>query len=430
MASLSKTAQSLWSEHRRATVAGLVLLATALALVGYLLLKRPGDVSNPDAPFESSAAEGSAGIVDWPTYGQNGERTRYLAAKEVKPPFKLAWKFKGEALLEYSPIIVEGTLYGINNNGLAFSIDAKSGKARWKRRVAQLNASTPTYDDGRIYLSNLDPGQVLALDAKTGRTLWRRALPGRTESSPVVDGNKVITGCECGTLFAFKKRTGKLVWQTSLGGEIKAAPALSDDGILYVGDYGSLLTAVRASNGAIKWQSPAQGLGFGQSGRFYATAAVAFERVYVGNVDGRMYSYERDSGELAWSQSTGNYVYAAAIAADTPNTRPSIYFGSYDGTFYSLDARSGEVRWQEEAGGAVSGAGSLIGEIVYVANLAKTRTIGFRASDGKRVFNFKDGAYNPVISDGRRLYLTGTESIYALRPVEELPKKAKKAGGK
>jgi outer membrane protein assembly factor BamB len=432
MPSVSKTAQMLWSEHRRASVVGLVLLAAALALVAYLLLKRPGDVSNPDAPFEAPGAQASAAAVDWPTYGQNGERTRYLAAKGVKPPFKVAWRFKGQALLEYSPIVVAGTLYGINNNGLAFALDAKTGKARWKRRVAQLNASAPTFDDGRLYLSNLEPGQVLALDAKTGRTLWRRGLPGRTESSPAVNGNKVIAGCECGTLFAFDKKTGKPAWQTNLGGEIKAAPALGDDGIVYVGDYGSQLTAVKASNGAIKWQSDAQGLGFGQSGRFYATAAVAFQRVYVGNVDGRVYSYERDSGDLAWSQSTGDYVYAAAVAADTPNTRPSVYVGSYDGSFYSLDARTGDVRWEEEAGGAVSGAASLIGEIVYVANLAKTRTIGFRASDGKRVFNFKDGAYNPVVSDGRRLYVTGVEAIYALRPVDELPRKGQKAnkGGK
>jgi outer membrane protein assembly factor BamB len=425
------TLRNIWQSHPRLVVGAGVLLTAAAVLVAYLVLKRPGDVSNPDAPFEVEEAK-EVRTENWPLYGFNPERTRYLPAKKLKPPFKVTWKFKAEALLEYSPIVVDGTIYGLNNNGLAFAVDAGTGKARWKREVAALNASAPTYSGGRLYMANLEPGQAQALDADTGKTVWRRSLPGRTESSPVVVGDRVILGCECGTLFALDAKTGKSVWETDLAGEVKAAPAFQD-GVVYVGDYGSQLSAVRASSGEIKWQSGSQGLGLGQSGRFYASPAVAYDRVYVGNVDGRMYSYERDSGALAWSQSTGNYVYAAPVVADTPDTQPTVYFGSYDGQFYALDARSGAVRWQQAAGGAVSGAASLVGEVVYVANLAKTRTIGFRARDGKRLFNFKDGAYNPVISDGQRLYVTGYETIYALKPISKreaarLEKKGK--GGK
>ena len=34
----------------------------------------------------------------------------------------------------------------------------------------------------------------------------------------------------------------------------------------------------------------------------------------------------------------------------------------------------------------------------------------------------------PVISDGRRIYLTGYSSIYALQPVKKKPKQKKGAG--
>ena len=40
-----------------------------------------------------------------------------------------------------------------------------------------------------------------------------------------------------------------------------------------------------------------------------------------------MYSFEKESGDLAWSHSTGGEVYAGAVAADTPNTEPTVYFG-------------------------------------------------------------------------------------------------------
>ena len=37
---------------------------------------------------------------------------------------------------------------------------------------------------------------------------------------------------------------------------------------------------------------------------------------------------------------------------------------------------------------------------------------------GREVFTYPRGTYTPVISDGRRLYLTGYSSITALQPYE------------
>ena len=418
----------------------------AIAVAGYLVLKRPGDKScTAPCTITSEAPKPISGTTDWPMYGLDPERTRYLDAAVVKPPFSIRWKFKGRALLEYSPILVGRQLFGVNNNGLAFSVKVRTGKARWKRQVARLNASAPTYSDRMLYLSNLEPGQVVALAAYDGHEVWRHPLPGRTESSPLVVGNKVVVGCECNTVFALDKRTGRTIWERQVNGAVKAAPAYSG-GIVYIGDYSGELSALRVKDGSIKWQTGSQGSSFGRSGRFYATATVAFGRVYVGNVDGRMYSFDQRTGRLAWSRSTGNYVYAAAVAARTPDTQPTVYFGSYDGTLYALDARTGEERWKVPDLGAISGAASLIGDTVYVADLKTTSTYGFDVRNGRRVFQYTDGAYNPVISDGKGLLLTGYKTLYAMRPASgpakdgivagpteqaaKKPKQPRKAGGK
>ena len=58
------------------------------------------------------------------------------------------------------------------------------------------------------------------------------------------------------------------------------------------------------------------------------------------------------------------------------------------------------------------------GTIFYVGDLKTTQTFGFRASDGKVVFASRDGAYNPVIADGQKLYMTGYRVIYALKPAK------------
>jgi outer membrane protein assembly factor BamB len=166
-----------------------------------------------------------SGLADWPMYGLNEARTRYLDAPSVKPPFSIRWRFKGNHLLEYSPVLVGNQLFAINNNGLAFAMKASTGKARWKRQVASLNASSPAYAKHRLYIVNLVPGHIVKLDAKTGKTIWKRSLPSRAESSPLVIDRTVYFGCEDGNLYALSTRNGNVRWSTPLGGAVKSAPA-------------------------------------------------------------------------------------------------------------------------------------------------------------------------------------------------------------
>jgi outer membrane protein assembly factor BamB len=129
-----------------------------------------------------------------------------------------------------------------------------------------------------------------------------------------------------------------------------------------------------------------------------------------------VYSFATTTGKLAWSKRTSNYVYASPAVADIPHYGPTVYLGSYDGHFYALDARTGRVRWQRNVGGKISGSATIVGNVVYFANLAARTTIGLAVRSGAPVFKFPHGGFNPVISDGRKLYLTGYSSLYGLVP--------------
>lgn len=411
----------LWREHRPWAIA-LIVAAVAVAvggIVAFDTLKRPADVHNekviqrfkPQKPAEPKKAK----TVNWPMFGLNPARTRYLPARGVKPPFRKKWRFTDRPLLEFPPIFVGGKLYFVNNNGFAHALDADTGKVLWKRRIGRLNASSPAFYKNRLYIVNLVPGHILKLDAKTGKTIWKRDLPGRAESSPVVIDRTVYFGCENGELFAMSTGRGQVRWSTPLGGPIKSAPAYKD-GKLFVGDYGGYMNAVDAETGELVWQSGSLGPGFGGSGAFYSTPAVAYGRVYAGNNDARVYSYDTGSGELAWSYSTGGYAYSGPTVANTRHSPPTVFIGSFDGNVYALDAKDGSVRWTRSPGGQVIGSLSAIGNIVYVAEFTHKTTSGFMMRSGKRVFRYPYGTYSPVISDGRRIYLTGYSSITALRP--------------
>jgi outer membrane protein assembly factor BamB len=118
-----------------------------------------------------------------------------------------------------------------------------------------------------------------------------------------------------------------------------------------------------------------------------------------------------------WSRGTGSYVYASAAVSRVRGAGRTVFVGSYDGRFYALSARTGGTRWIYNAGGKISGSATVIGRIVYFADLGHRRTIGLGTSTGQVKFRRSQGAYDPVVSDGRRLYLTGNHSLTALRPL-------------
>src|SRR5581483_879145 len=141
-----------------------------------------------------------------------------------------------------------------------------------------------------------------------------------------------------------------------------------------------------------------------------------FGRVYMGNTDGRVYSFGARTGQVAWATTTGAYVYASPAVADIPGVGPTVYEGSYDGTFYAFNAQSGAIRWRHRVGGRISGSATIVGSIVYLSNLGARNTVGLDARTGHQVFAFHDGAFNPVVCDYSTVYLTGYSKLYQLIP--------------
>ena len=404
--------------HKRLypAIAGLVLLAGVAVAAYFEWVKKPENISHPNVEFTEPAPVPRHTDVEtfkWPFYGYDPARTRYLDTP-LDPPFERLWQYKSGSLIEFQPVLANGTLYVVPNNGMATALDAKTGKVKWRTKVGSLAASSPAWDNDRLFITTLS-GRITCLDAKTGKRKWKRNLSSRSESSPVVVGDRVYFGSESGIVYALRAGDGSTVWTHSVGGAVKAALAYHA-GLLYFGDYSGNMTALRASNGSQLWSAATAGREFQQSGRFYSTPAVAYGRVFAGNTDGFVYSFAAHTGKLGWRYATGNYVYSAPAAGPGPGGKPTIFIGSYDTNFYAFDARSGRVLWRYASGGRISGAPSLIGRVVYFSTLDGSNTKGLDARTGKKIFERNTGKFNPMISDGKRMYMTGFSTIYTMVP--------------
>jgi outer membrane protein assembly factor BamB len=359
---------------------------------------------------------------DWLLYGNGPGRTRHMRVANLKPPFRRVWSLNGGKLIEFQPVLAGGRLFVLKNDGRVLALSADSGKVRWRKRIGGLAASAPGAAGASVYfvvnhggyggIAGAGPAKVVAMNRRTGKIRWAKRLSSASESSPLVIHERVYVGSQDGTVYALGAKHGHIRWRYRAGGPVKGALAYSR-GRVFFGDYGGSVTALRARNGSVAWRRS----GYGQ---IYATPAVAFGRVYIGSKSGSVYALSASSGRLLWSRGTGGYVYAAPAVGAVRGMRPAVFIGSYSGRFMALNARTGGVLWSRSGYGKISGAASVIGRIVYFSSLSARRTWALSAKTGRVLWSIGKGAFNPAVSDGKRLYITGYGSQYAFMTPQAL----------
>jgi outer membrane protein assembly factor BamB len=374
-------------------------------------------VPQPVVPLPTHGRDRSA----WPFYGYTKSHTRFFPASEkLHPPFRQIWVHDGKALLEFPPVMYGDRIFQLGDNGVLSAINKHTGHNFWSIRLGVLSASSPAVVGHTVYATvlsrgvGIQAGKIVALNYYTGSVRWSRNLPSQSESSPLFDHGKLFFGSQNGTVYALNASNGDVIWTYHAAGAVKASPTLSN-GLLYFGDYSGHIQAISESTGHRVWISGSDGTLLG-GGTFYSTAAVMYGRVFLGNTDGHVYAYDASSGKLDWAHQTGAYVYASPALTNAPSIGPTVYIGSYNGTFYALNARTGMVDWSYHPGGKISGSATILGKVVYFADLSTHSTYGLGISTGKILFKMDTGSFDPVITDGTSIFLTGYTGLYALAP--------------
>jgi quinohemoprotein ethanol dehydrogenase len=179
---------------------------------------------------------------DWLTYGLSQAENRYSPLNQINTTnvsrLGLAWSFdigSGGGGQEATPLVSNGTIYGITNWSVVFAVDARTGKERWRwdpevNQVAVrpkiccgvVNRGLAIYQ-GLIIAPVID-GRLQALDAETGRPVWetRVAYPQDHHTitmAPRIAKGKVIIGVSGGDrptrgfFDAYDAATGRLIWR-------------------------------------------------------------------------------------------------------------------------------------------------------------------------------------------------------------------------
>lgn len=152
-------------------------------------------------------------LAQWLTYSGDDRGTRHSAVTEISPSnvrqLRAVWTFQTGVLgkWESSPLVVDDVVYATGPDNVAWAIDAKTGRTKWryarqlpdgiKPCCGRVNRGFAIYKD-KLLMGTLD-AYLIALDRTTGAIVYDVVVDDFRKAytitgAPLIVGDKAIVG--------------------------------------------------------------------------------------------------------------------------------------------------------------------------------------------------------------------------------------------
>jgi outer membrane protein assembly factor BamB len=131
-------------------------------------------------------------------YFTTGQGKQVLAAVRIDGKGDItdtntAWKAEGGLVPQQpSPLLDDGLLYLVSNNGLVTCLDAATGTQVWSERIGGNYQASPIFANGRIYFFNTQGKGTVLKAGKAYEVLGTNTLENGCMATPAVSGNAII----------------------------------------------------------------------------------------------------------------------------------------------------------------------------------------------------------------------------------------------
>lgn len=328
-----------------------------------------GDTVWSDGSF--SSVHGTSAVENDMVYVTARDDSGVLVAYDANTG-AVEWSVEVEETFGSAPTVANGTVYAGDDEGTLHAFDADNGSERWTNDDGRdAIAAAPTVQDGTVYVADTD-GFVIAVNASSGEREWRYSTSGSVQSPLVVHDGTVFAGDSAGNLYALIAETddefGDEAWQVATGRSISVSPAVVDD-MVVVANTGGLVSAYNLTNGDEEWSHRL---------RLYSTGEVLNERVHGSTVpsgiatDGdSLYvpsnnfvtTLDPASGDVEWQAELNERLSSPPTITDE-----EVYVGGLEGTVFSLDTDSGLQQLTYETADEIESAPEIYGSVGYVGS--------------------------------------------------------------
>jgi outer membrane protein assembly factor BamB len=301
---------------------------------------------------------------------------------------ELLWTFKAPDGFKSSPVVCKNTIVIGSIDGNVYGLTLQ-GKLLWKINTENSIESPALIVDEVAYIGNLN-GDLFAIELLTGKILWTYKTDNQIMGSPNYFTNGIsrviIVGSYDYCLHGVDLKTGKGLWKYEADNFINGTPSVYK-GLAIFGGCDGLLHQVNAATGILKKRIEVA---------TYVAGSVAVEEgnAYVGDYDGKFSCLDVNNMSVLWSFQ--NETVKQPFIASPSISETKVFIGNRDKYLYSFDKKTGNLLWKINTGGGIDASPVIVGKRLLVANM-RGDLILVNASDGKISWSFEIG--NPVIGN-------------------------------
>ncbi len=130
--------------------------------------------------------------------GKAGEVLDVNGSETNSGSLSVAWRSKRNVPKKPALLLVDGLLFGIDDNGVATCWEASTGTSLWNERVGGNFSASPVCADGRIYFCSEQGKTTVVAAAREFRKLAENQLGDGYMASPAIIGNALLLRSKSG----------------------------------------------------------------------------------------------------------------------------------------------------------------------------------------------------------------------------------------
>jgi outer membrane protein assembly factor BamB/tRNA A-37 threonylcarbamoyl transferase component Bud32 len=271
---------------------------------------------------------------------------------------KERWRYATDGGIVSSPCVWNEMVFFGSEDQVFYAVYTRTGRIVWTCPTGGKIRSSPRQEYGHVFFGS-DDHHLYAVSAKSGQGLWRFDAEAPIRSSPVIGDEIVIFGSDNGIVYALDVQSGELRWKYQTGRSVQSSPTVAES-FVYVGSDSCSVYALDVTNGWPVWR-------YRTTGKVISSPLVVKDTAYVGSNDRHLHALDARTGGLIWKHATEGAVISSPRLADE-----AIYFGSADAHLYSLEATTGNLRWKFRTGGDITSSPAIADGVVYVSSTDHT----------------------------------------------------------
>ncbi|MDG5767529.1 PQQ-binding-like beta-propeller repeat protein [Balneolales bacterium ANBcel1] len=243
--------------------------------------------------------------------------------------------------------VIEKTWDGSSVAGLSMIGDNwlysfnKNGAPMWNTATGGAVSTTPVVDElSGLVIAGIENRNVLALDRYIGSTVWSFFADAPVRKSPVVSADRIMLVVSSdGTIYGFDLESEEdppQIWEYSLDDTVTAGLSLGVPGVAYAVTGQNLIQLFFDHQGMVEGWSQEFDEGLSSS-----PVIDAYNRLYLADENGILYSLDGETGEELWQVMLQNPVVSTAALGDG-----KVFVVDSQGEVYAVDQNDGTIDWQ------------------------------------------------------------------------------------